>query len=1066
MAKIKLVVINEAAAAKITEGALAARSTTTYVDTYVSGEIWEGLNTRLVCRCCGVEKEVLITDDNLLNVPWECMIGGYDFYIGIYGCSGDGKVRVPTLWALVGKVGHSTGEAKITPNIPPSPSVVDQIIGITNDLNERVSDLEDHGGGVSGVSSINGMTGDVELEIPTKTSELENDSGFLTEHQDLSEYALKDDIPEVPDWAMEPNKPTYTAQEVGALPSDTVIPPAYDDSELRGQIEKKYTKPEDGIPATDLADGVAPTVSVEDDGNIHRVTITDSTGSHEFEIKDGISTKVQIDYLGDKIFKHGDKTLNFADLYDYHLTGPDFTFIVYGNRAYLCSFVDVDNAYKEMRFESVINSDLRTKVSSIYVTSTDGINISQVNVSDINSENSSNKIAEFTEANKNSAVQYPSNAAVNKELTELNDRITETQARISGISKVSDYLYNYTCPTLDYDYAADYFKSGDVDVSSFSCSSAKSGNFFGRNFDWLYDDNVEFVVKTAAQNNYHATIGVAGQLSKLTKKFVESGYYDDAYKILPFMITDGINDSGVVCNTNVVPMDYGETTGTISPDDNPAEICSLMLPRFVLDNFSSALEAVNYIRDHMSVYVPNKLHDMHYETHIMIADMHNAYAVEFINNQIEVIDITNRPYMTNFHLYDVTFNVDGSVYTPETMDDAHNAMITNGITQFGSGLERYNIIAANIGTSGSSTGMRELMDLLTYTNTYKRSTTPFWYTEFVGGQNTVISAPDDFESVVDEYIGYYNDRQRGDGKTWQTVHSAVYDIKNKTLTLREQEGDTDHIYSFNYYTKDEVDSQVSKINEDLSKLKNTTETPAPSGKVWTSTGDGAGWEDPQGGGGTVTDQHIIDTITNNGFYKKPAIGIPEDDLSQSVRQKLNSGGGGDDNWELIADTNCTDRSANIEWVEKDGLITRFRIIKDMDGNDFALKKCRILIHNLNDEGIFNGNMNPKFAFNTPNITSNQGWFWLDRNGNAKWYSLMLTSELDFQNNVVSIFSGSKQNKAWGIVSYYLNYATSTVVGLTQADKVSLDDGIRSVTFESDTTGIDARTVIKMWGVRK
>lgn len=33
------------------------------------------------------------------------------------------------------------------------------------------------------------------LAIPTKTSELENDSNFLTEHQDLSKYALKSEIP-------------------------------------------------------------------------------------------------------------------------------------------------------------------------------------------------------------------------------------------------------------------------------------------------------------------------------------------------------------------------------------------------------------------------------------------------------------------------------------------------------------------------------------------------------------------------------------------------------------------------------------------------------------------------------------------------------------------------------------------------------------------------------------------------------------------------------------------------------------------------------------------------------
>jgi hypothetical protein len=32
--------------------------------------------------------------------------------------------------------------------------------------------------------------------------------------------------PTVPAWAKQPNKPTYTAEEVGALPADTVIPPA------------------------------------------------------------------------------------------------------------------------------------------------------------------------------------------------------------------------------------------------------------------------------------------------------------------------------------------------------------------------------------------------------------------------------------------------------------------------------------------------------------------------------------------------------------------------------------------------------------------------------------------------------------------------------------------------------------------------------------------------------------------------------------------------------------------------------------------------------------------------
>ena len=34
-----------------------------------------------------------------------------------------------------------------------------------------------------------------DIKIPTKVSELENDSGYLTRHQDLSAYAKKSDIP-------------------------------------------------------------------------------------------------------------------------------------------------------------------------------------------------------------------------------------------------------------------------------------------------------------------------------------------------------------------------------------------------------------------------------------------------------------------------------------------------------------------------------------------------------------------------------------------------------------------------------------------------------------------------------------------------------------------------------------------------------------------------------------------------------------------------------------------------------------------------------------------------------
>ena len=82
------------------------------------------------------------------------------------------------------------------------------------------------GGGGGAVSSVNGKTGAVVLDasdvgalpddtaIPTKVSQLTNDSGYISVETD----------PTVPAWAKESSKPSYTAAEVGALPDDTVIP--------------------------------------------------------------------------------------------------------------------------------------------------------------------------------------------------------------------------------------------------------------------------------------------------------------------------------------------------------------------------------------------------------------------------------------------------------------------------------------------------------------------------------------------------------------------------------------------------------------------------------------------------------------------------------------------------------------------------------------------------------------------------------------------------------------------------------------------------------------------------
>ena len=135
-------------------------------------------------------------------------------------------------------------------------------------------------------------------EIPTLVSQLENDSGYLTQETD----------PTVPSWAKAAQKPTYTAQEVGALSNTTYIPNkvsdlqndvgyltehqdismkansadlatvatsgSYNDllnkpfipSAVSDLIDDSgyYTKPANGIPATDMTSGVQTSLGLAD----------------------------------------------------------------------------------------------------------------------------------------------------------------------------------------------------------------------------------------------------------------------------------------------------------------------------------------------------------------------------------------------------------------------------------------------------------------------------------------------------------------------------------------------------------------------------------------------------------------------------------------------------------------------------------------------------------------------------------------------------------------------------------------------------------------------------------
>lgn len=360
----------------------------------------------------------------------------------------------------------------------------------------------------------------------------------------------------------------------------------------------------------------------------------------------------------------------------------------------------------------------------------------------------------------------------------------------NSITKLADYLYEATCSELDYSYATDYFNRFNPSLAP-ACSSMRNGNFYGRNLDWYYNHDAEFIIRTTKTTDRFASIGAASCNPLLSMAAVDSGTYQEAFKIFPFMLVDGINEKGLFINVNVVPGgDKGKTLGTTPTSTKKGALCMSMLPRFVLDNYSTALEAITDLKAHYSIYASNSPTLGGYETHYMIGDATDTYIVEFINNELY---FEKASIMTNFYLHGTQlFN--GKVDT-----SANNA---SNITSHGAGLERYNILVDDYATANTKNGMLNAMKDVWYSKAYDR--TNKWYTEFVGAKDRVAEAEgreeylsvtsprDHFGPTFDRTDILYANRNRdlGFNGTWHTTHTSIYDIAARKLYFYPQEGET------------------------------------------------------------------------------------------------------------------------------------------------------------------------------------------------------------------------------------------------------------------------------------
>lgn len=351
------------------------------------------------------------------------------------------------------------------------------------------------------------------------------------------------------------------------------------------------------------------------------------------------------------------------------------------------------------------------------------------------------------------------------------------------LSPVGKYLYEVTYDTLDYAAAKAWYNKRRPQVSG-GCTSARCGNIIGRNFDWLYSESASFIIHAPG------IIGMSGATDSLSEAFMQAGKYSSDFSVLPFRLVDGMNQHGLVVSSHVVPSgDKGDNTIVTPMAAVEEELCSSMLPMVLLDRFSTASAAAEWVRDHVRVFNYAPLRGDGYELHLLLADRSTTLLLEFIDGRTEIIDISANPCVTNFHLHGVTWNADGTVMTPAT----GNAHEENSVTPYGAGLERYNYAVLTHATGSTPALMLDTMSKLWYSRTYPTSVSPAdprRDTEFVGGKLTVASQSSAFDAAFAVAGAAWDNRDRAHPEVWHTVHTSVYDLDALTMKLVAQEDDS------------------------------------------------------------------------------------------------------------------------------------------------------------------------------------------------------------------------------------------------------------------------------------
>lgn len=176
-------------------------SVNVYTVQFNFNEDWNGLVKTAVFKVGNNSAAVLLDDTNECTIPWEVLDSPMrPLEIGVYGTK-DAEIVLPTIWANAGEVKQGTIVRESA--IEPTPSLMEQLLDAVNKKGDNLDydgfDLKLLSGEtvISSIPLIGGTGGDV----VTGVTAFNGRRGNVT-----------------------PQAGDYTAEMVGALPADTVIP--------------------------------------------------------------------------------------------------------------------------------------------------------------------------------------------------------------------------------------------------------------------------------------------------------------------------------------------------------------------------------------------------------------------------------------------------------------------------------------------------------------------------------------------------------------------------------------------------------------------------------------------------------------------------------------------------------------------------------------------------------------------------------------------------------------------------------------------------------------------------